>query len=301
MKNKDLDWNDLKYFLATARCSGLSGAAIALRSTPSTVSRHISTLENCLGMKLFLRHQAGYQLTDDGSKLLEHVVQMEEVVLSAARGETGASGAEVTGEVRFSTTEILALHLVVPHLPSLRARYRGLSIDLNISLDAADLSRREADLVLRVAAPAFDGGGGDYVAVRAGEMTFAPYCLDTLVGAAVDDRGSEGWRALDYVTWSPSRADLPMSQWMKTAFPSSAPALACDSMESQLCAMRAGLGVGLLPCFVGDKESSLRRLESNHAVVSRDLWLVYHRDSKSNRRVITLRNFIQELVATHLY
>jgi DNA-binding transcriptional LysR family regulator len=126
MKNAGIDWNDLKYFLATARHGGLTGAAAVMRTSPSTVLRHVAALEEGLQVTLFLRQQAGYLLTDDGSALLQHVEQVEQAVMATERLGLASKEQDIAGQVRLTTTEILAFHLIVPHLHLFRARHPNL-------------------------------------------------------------------------------------------------------------------------------------------------------------------------------
>ena len=300
MKNLSFDWNDLKFFLATARHGGLSAAAITLETSPSTVSRHVTALEERMQATLFLRQQSGYQLTDDGEALFKHVEQIEEAMLAAERNGHSSAQREITGQVRLATSETLAIHLIVPNLNVFRAQYPKLSVEMNISLARANLSRREADLALRIADPAIRDGGGDYIAARAGKLDFAAYCRAAPATAKMARKGPEAWQHLDYVSWDESWADLPMAKWLKDTFPRKAPALACNSLMAQHAALRAGIGIGVLPCFVGDRDVLLQRLGPKEPIFSRDLWLVYHRDLKASQRVIALRNFLQDLIKAHL-
>lgn len=301
MKNIGFDWNDLKFFLAAARHQGLSGAAAALHTSPSTVSRHITALEERLKATLFLRQQSGYLLTDDGSALLQHVEQIELAMLAAERdGPGGSSRQDVSGPVRLATTEMLATHLVVPNLTRLRARYPHLQVELNISLSRANLSKREADLALRVVGPEPHQGMGDYIGIRSGRMDFRAYCAKGLLAPDRPDGQAKSWRDLDYVSWDESGSDLPMAKWLKTAFPNKAPALACNNMLAQHLAMRSGLGVGLLPSYVGDRDPGLERLDLAEPILTRDIWIVYHRDLKASRRVLAMRDFLEELLRDQL-
>lgn len=302
MKNLAFDWNDLKFFLAVAQHGGLSGAASELDTSPSTVSRHIAALEERLGVTLFLRQQTGYLLTDDGSNLLQHVEQVEQAMTAVERNGNLSAQQEVSGQVRLATTEMLAIHLIVPHLPEFRARYPKLQVDINVALTRANLSRREADLALRIVAPTPDDGGGDYIANRVGKLDFGIYCATGLLptGAASSKDDSTGWQALDYISWDDSWADLPTAKWLHSVFSGKRPAVVCNSLQAQYAAVRAGLGVGMLPCFICDRDPDIRRLDADSASLSRDLWLLYHRDLKASRRVVAMRDFVTELVRTQL-
>jgi DNA-binding transcriptional LysR family regulator len=299
MKNLVFDWNDLKFFLATARHGGLTGAADALRTSPSTVSRHIASLEDRLKAKLFLRQQTGYLLTDDGAELLKHVENIEQAMMAAERNGPGSVQQEITGRVRLATTETLAIHLVVPQLQRFRERYPRLQVEVGISLTRANLSRREADLALRVADPNVEDAAGDYIVNRAGKMEFAPYCAAGLIPPKKINN-PDAWQKLDYISWDDTWADLPMAKWLHAAFPGKGPALACNSMQAHHVAIRSGMGIGMLPCFVGDRDSSLQRLGPQEPLLSRELRLVYHRDLKASQRVIAMREFIQALIRSYL-
>ena len=72
-----LAWDDLRFVLAVARSGGLTPAAAGLATSASTVSRHIDAMEAALGVRLFLRQQRGYLLTDAGSALYEQVAEVE--------------------------------------------------------------------------------------------------------------------------------------------------------------------------------------------------------------------------------
>ncbi|WP_136417926.1 LysR family transcriptional regulator [Herbaspirillum sp. ST 5-3] len=298
MKNVAFDWNDLKFFLAVARHGGLSAAGLALGTSASTVSRHIAALEERFGASLFLRQQTGYLLTDDGAALLKHIDLVEQAMMAAERNSLSSAQQELSGQVRLATTEMLAFHLIVPQLHRFRERYPKLQVELNIALTRANLSRREADLALRIVAPDPDDGAGDYIASRVGKMDFGMYVAAGSLPA--DAKAAAAWQSLDYVSWDDSWADLPMAKWMKTTFRDKPPALACNSLQAQYAAVRSGLGVGMLPCFIGDGDPTLQRLGGIQPSLSRDLWLVYHRDLKGSQRVIAMRDFIVELINERL-
>jgi DNA-binding transcriptional LysR family regulator len=299
MKNLSFDWNDLKFFLATARSGGLSSAALELDTSPSTVSRHLVALEKRLGTNLFLRLQSGYLLTDDGSALLKQVEQVEQAMLSAERSGRPSLQEEVSGTVCLATTETLATYLIVPQLPLFRASYPKLQVEIKISLQRANLSRREADLALRVSEPIMDSASADYIASRVSTLDFGAYCAAGMLSKK-DAAKPSAWKTLDYISWDESWTDLPMSKWLGENFADKPAALVCNSVQAQYAAMKSGLGVGVLPCFVGDRDAQLQRVGSPEPLLSRDLWLLYHRDLKASQRVLAMRDFVRQLVQSHM-
>lgn len=280
MKDLSFDWNDLKFFIAVARRGGLSAAGALLGTSASTVSRHIDALERRLGKRLFLRQQSGYLLTDEGSELAAQVAPVEQAMLSA---EHNSARQELAGVVRLATTEMLAQYLVAPRLPILRARHPALRVELNIAMESVNLTRRDADLALRMAAP--DKDSNDYIAKRIGKLDFGLYRAS---GGAANDAS----RSDDYVGWDGAWDGLPMAAALRTAFNGKPPVLACNSLPAQIAAVRAGVGAGMLPCFIGDADPGLQRAEHEAASISRDLWLVFHRDLKASLRVRAMADFL---------
>ena len=299
IENAAIDWNDLKYFLAVARAGGLSPAAASLRTSPSTVSRHITSLESQLGAKLFLRQQTGYLLTDAGSEMLEHIQHAEAAMLAVERkGRFTAEEHEITGLVRLATTEMLAAHLITPHLAEFFKAHPKMQVELMIGITQADLSRREADLALRLTNPLIQDDSQDYIAHQVSQLHFGVYCASGIL-TAQQANDPATWKKLNYISWGEKWKHLLMVQWITAAFPGKAPIVTANSLQTQYVAVQAGLGVAILPRFVGDGDPQLQRLTTAQPL-SLELWLVYHRDLKASQRVAAMRDFIVELIEMYL-
>jgi DNA-binding transcriptional LysR family regulator len=281
-----LDWNNLKYFLAVARTGGLTPAAASLRTSASTVSRNIDAMEAALGVRLFLRQQRGYVLTDAGSTLFEQVAEVENAMHAVERH--GAATGEIAGEVKLAAPESVAHCLITPQLPAFAARHPQLQVELIVSRQLADLSRREADIALRIVRPERQEHGPDYIAHEVGRFRFGLYCTAPALAAAGD------WRALPHVSWDAAWVKLPMVDWLSKLFPGQAPVLRSNSMQTHYLAARSGLGAALLPRFWGDADPVLTRVEVDLAHTGSELWLLYHRDQKGSQRVLALRDFVME-------
>jgi DNA-binding transcriptional LysR family regulator len=289
------DWNDLKYFLAVAREGGLSKAALQLQTSASTVSRHIGALEKRLDVRLFVRLSTGYLLTDAGSELFECVAEVERSTHAVERGSSVAAEADkVTGLVRLAASDSIGTLLLAPELPRLRQRHPGLRVEMVLSHVQADLTRREADVALRMLDPSLSGAHPDHVMHRIGGVVFGLYAARALLNGTAPS--TVDWQRLDHIGWDAAWRHLPVAQWMAQAFDGRPPVFTSNSMTAQMAAARVGLGVSALPSYLGDLDASLVRLPVELKSAQRELWLVYHRDLRSSSRVQAVRAFIEEVL-----
>jgi DNA-binding transcriptional LysR family regulator len=143
---------------------------------------------------------------------------------------------EPEGWVRITAPPGVATFLIAPALPRLYARYPGLRVELVPSVGYADLTRREADLALRVVRPA----AGDLVSRRVAEVTLRPLAAPELV----EELGA--LRRLDdarWIQWTDDLAHLPDARWIASGVSESRIALRCSTYEPIVLAARAGVGV----------------------------------------------------------
>lgn len=283
------DWNDLRYFLAVVRGGGLTPAASVLGVSPATVSRRIDAFEDALGLKLFIRRQTGYVLTDDGERLHESALPVEQAMLAFGRQTQDAADAgRWSGLIRVACPELVAAHWITPRLSGFFLKYPGLRVELIVGLEQVNLSRRDADIAVRFVGPSKDEEG-DYIGLVLAELPFAAY-RPALHALNVAD-----WRTLPHIAWSEPWSHLPMAKWLATTFPKQAPVFSSNSLNLQYIGACAGLGVVVLPTFVGDDDSRLVRVEPDQLVTTRPLWLVFHRDLRSSERLLAMRNFLMSI------
>ena len=136
-------WDDVRFFLAVARASSLSGAARALGVGHVTVGRHITQLEKRLGVTLLNRTPDGFAMTAAGDAILRQCIAMENAALDLERVAAGRD-ALVTGLVRVTTTEALAHQIIAPTIAALRQTHRDLQIDLSVGVRSLDIARRRS-------------------------------------------------------------------------------------------------------------------------------------------------------------
>jgi DNA-binding transcriptional LysR family regulator len=149
----DLQWDDLKIFLAVARTESLSGAGRVLKVDPATVGRRIARLEESLGAPLFAKSPQGYAMTDAGQRLMGHAERAEAAMGSAVEELAGQAGA-LSGQIRIGAPDGCANFL----LPQVCAAIVAENPDLEVQIVALprvfNLSKREADMAIGVSPPA---------------------------------------------------------------------------------------------------------------------------------------------------
>jgi DNA-binding transcriptional LysR family regulator len=268
-----LDWDGLRYFRAVAIEGTLSGASRRLKVEHSTVARRLDALEAALGARLFLRNPRGYTLTRVGHSLLESVEVMRSRVDELVRLANGQD-VEMNGAVRIATADALAKHIVLPALARLMGQHPGLSVELVSDTRQHDLSRREADVALRIGASV----DTQLVGRRLTALGFGLYSSRPRPKKFVLRRAT-------VVTFDEAVGKLPHEAWLAEHASEARIVLRANRQETLIEAVRRGLGVSLLPCLVADEDAALERLLGPSAVFSRDLWLLVHPQLQTSRRV----------------
>jgi DNA-binding transcriptional LysR family regulator len=67
-----------------------------------------------------------------------------------------------------------------------------------------------------------------------------------------------------------------------------------SSLINQLMAVRAGIGLAALPCYLADPEPGLRRALGPLPDLARELWLITHEDLKATARVRAFMEVVGE-------
>ena len=287
-KVRRVDWDAIRVVLAVARTGSFSRAARALDVDQSTVSRRIASVERALQVRLFDRRSTGYVATPEAADVLAHAFRMEEEALALERRLLGRD-ARLAGRLRATVSDAVATYLLLPHLDDFRARYPEIELELIISNDALNLGTREADVAVRVTPRPPETLIGRKVAT----VDYAVYAAASYLARHPDPSA----RGVDAVTWTSTDGPPP---WVRRNFPSARVALRVDSPLSLVAAARAGLGLTLLPCFMGEREPTLVRVDTAFAEPSWGLWVLSHPDLRSTARVKALRDFVVKTLRTRV-
>jgi DNA-binding transcriptional LysR family regulator len=282
-----VQWDDLRVFLAVAQTGSLRRAARALHLGQPTVVRHLRQLEQALKARLFERTPDGHRLTRWGQDLLPMAQSMADTATAIDR--RGATfGEEAGGLVRVAGHE-WAARFLAPRLAALAEAQPDLTVELAETHLEPDLGRREADLFIRHGLPS----RGQLIRVALGTMATAVYGTAELAAAHATARTDARWRDCPWVAYdTPHEYFLSMS-WLAERVGDRRPRVRANRVALQLEAVRAGAGLGLLPCFVGDAEPALERLSAPIADLAIDCWLLYHPDLRTVGRVRRVSEWIR--------
>lgn len=284
--NMDTNWDDLRVFLTLARDGTLTTAAKTLGVSHPTVARRVAALEAQIGARLFDRLPDRFVPTSAGEELLGDTEAMERAALSIDRRSASLSDT-VSGVVRLSAGEEISA-LLARHLPDLRARLTQIEFELSATHTALNLSRREADLLIREQVPDV----GDIVARKLGRVAYAIYASPSL---AVAKPTLAALKAVPWVGFDDDHTYMPGQRWLQERLEGAKPAIRCNNWLVVHEAARAGAGFAVLPCYLGDPDGRLRRVGSPIADVFADQWLLVHRDLRALPRVRAVMDAMIEL------
>jgi DNA-binding transcriptional LysR family regulator len=279
------DWDNLRVFLALAEEGTLSGAAKRLRVSHPTISRRIKALESELGTRLFDQYPDRFQPTEKALELLHDVKAMEAASLAFQRRNDGLSGDHL-GTVRISIDETLA-EFMTRHLTEVRANHRCIEFEITVTHMSANLSKREADLMIRSRVP----DHANLIGRKIGMVAHAVY------GAVAFSDYAETWledlKELPWVGFDDDHQYMPGQAWQSRLLGNRKSELRTNNGVVLANAIRGGNGVGVLPCFLGDTDPRLTRLSPILEEATTAQWLLVHEDL---RAVPKIRIVMDELI-----
>lgn len=283
MNAKPENWDDLRMFLAIARAESLSGAARTLGVNHSTVFRRIGAFEEKLGVRLFERLPSGYLLTHAGEEMYEGALRVEDEISGLSRKVSGQD-LRLSGTVRVTTVDMLALWLLPWHFAAFRRAYPGIELEIAVSNAALNLTKREADVALRVG----NEPPESLVGRRVGRLVFAIYgSSDYRARRTAEDLGSHDWIGLD-------SDHAPLARRFARFLPEVRPVYRANSVAAAVALAKGGIGLAPLPCGLADMEPDLVRIGPLPEDFTLDLWLLTHEDLRRTARIRAILDFLAE-------
>ncbi|WP_244785606.1 LysR family transcriptional regulator [Cupriavidus pauculus] len=261
MQKSTISWDDLLTLSTLMRTGSYSACARELDITHATAIRRIRRLEAALGKPVATRADGTFVLTAAGRNALTAARQMEQSADRLLR-EIEGTAPGVSGMVRVAATASLGSHFLTPRLPAFYIGNPDVEVRLEVDNRVTSLAKRRAHIAVRLARPKED----TMVAQRAGTIHFGLYAPADMPAALADSRDTSMCGLLDE-GFSLPEVEWPLAQARRFSFQS-------NSLLAVREGVRAGLGVALLPHYIGAGEPGLALIRNVPEVV-REIWLAY--------------------------
>jgi molybdate transport repressor ModE-like protein len=285
-----IDWDDVRYLLAVAREGSVRAAAERLEVNHSTVLRRVAQLEERLGAQMFEKLPSGYRLTDAGEEVLEFAEQMEASSNQLATRVFGRDQS-VRGMLRVTLAPTLATHLLMPDLADFARLHPEIEMEILSSDEPVNLTNREADVAIRVV-------------YNRGTLPLNLYGLKgpDLYGAVYISRDLlTAWRAgaHERIRWIVKKFDGIPDWGRESDIPISDVPFRTIEAGAHLEALRQGIGMTALPCFVGDVDPLLARVPGTGLNMHGTLWLLTQGETRKTKRVRLFTEFLSRRLSAY--
>jgi len=285
------DWDDYRHFAAIVHAGSVRAAATQLEVNPSTVTRRLEHLERRLGISLFSRTTHGLVITRQGQELADRIDRISREIISI---ENELQAGEKADAGLLSLLLPKSLHIVLlPRLEQFRAQHPLIEIDIVNPLEPA--TTRQIDIMIR----GTQSPDADLIARLLGRPQLGVYaCADVAQEVLLHPLdGAVGWLSLV----DPDLGDGVDQSLREDGFSEFAVKLRSTSVLQQLAALRAGLGVGMLPRWMAGDASGLLEIPSSHTHLAQPFWLLSRPEMRRALRAQLLLDWLRSELADPLY
>ncbi|MGM5007893.1 LysR family transcriptional regulator [Rhizobium sp. 969_B3_N1_2] len=285
-----MNWDDVRIFLAVARTGQILAASKRLGLNHATLSRRLTSLEEALKTRLFIRRTNGCELTAEGEVFLASAERMETEML-AAQASLGHTDTAIAGTVRVGAPDGFGVSFLAPRMGRLIERHPALKIQLVPVPRSFSLSQREADIAITLERPE----QGRLVSSKLTDYTLGLYASrDYLAsrGTPCDIEALKAHPLIGYVEDLIFTASLNFSGEVMRSWDAS---FEISTSIGQTEAVRSGAGIGILHDYIARQYPELQRILPDVSI-RRAYWTTYHETARDLVRVRSVVDFLQELV-----
>ncbi len=289
--NNKFNWEDLRLILAIHQTGSLSGAGRSLGVSHATIFRRLGDIEKRMGVSLFERSRTGYTPTLAGEESAQAAKKIADIVDNIERQIQGRD-LSLSGLVRITTTDSLFLGFLSPIFKQLQAAYPDIQLEISLSNELYSLTRREADIAIRPCLKPPE----HLIGRKAASLHQAVYGHKDIFSGAehADDLHQLNWVGPDQ-----SMMYQELEVWLeKNAY---ADLVKCrvNSLIGMAATVHDGVGITVLPCYLGDSDPELIRISSIIPELSTDLWLLSHSDLRKNARMKAVSKYLFSQIYAH--
>jgi DNA-binding transcriptional LysR family regulator len=288
--NSGLSWDEFRLVKSIAEARSLVGAAEILGVNHSTVFRRLAAIESAVGARLFERSRAGYEPTVAGEEMIALASTMAESVLEFERRVAGRD-VKPTGELSVTTPEAIGQHFMPAIVAQFQSQNPGIVVELILSNQSLNLSRRDADIAIRLTNDPPD----TLVGRRICTGRWSVYGRRDLIEGC----GSEATGTVAFIGFGDNSGSGPGRRWLEANIHPSRLVAKANSAHCMLQLALEGFGATLLPCFLGDSCADLMRVGPLLPELDLGLWMLTHSDLRRSARVRAFMDFVGAELTKH--
>ncbi|RKF19910.1 LysR family transcriptional regulator [Alginatibacterium sediminis] len=291
-----LNWEWIRWFIALSEHGSINKAAASLGVSQPTLSRNLATLEHQLELSLFKRSNQGIEISEHGLKLLDAARQMSKGADQILRTVQG-SQQDISGTIRISVNEIIAFYVMPRLISEFRRLYPRIQIELVVSNSVSSLSKREADLAIRMFAPTQP----DFVAKKLPDLPLSFYASHDYIALNGEPKTPEQLLQHSLIGFDQSTESIEAAARLGWKIKPENFAIRCDNLLVSIQLLLSGAGVLATHKGLAQQYRQIKELEVFKDTLSLEYWLVCHHDVHTNPRIRLLMNYISEQLSTNPY
>jgi len=289
-----MNWDDVRVFLALARNQRLNAAAASINLDPTTVMRRLSRLNAALGVRLFDHEGSGYVLTDQGQQLLAHAEAVETGIFGML--EQVPREGPMSGAIRVSVDEGFGSWVVARKLPQFQELYPNIDIDLVTTTGFLDPSKREVDVAIHVQRPET----GRLAMRRLTDFAIRLYASREYLTTHPPIRSRGDLQEHPFIGFIPDMLQTQELNFFDEIAPDLAPTRRSASINAQYTMTVSGLGIGVLPAFIADRDSRLLPILPDEILIKRSFWFMVAEDMREVARFRAFGKWLDQIIKASL-
>lgn len=274
------NWDEVRTAYQVARLGTVSGAAEILGVHHATVIRHIDSLEERLGVKLFQRHARGYTPTEAGLDLLQ-VAQTTADQFSHLAGRLRGQGSAVTGELLVTSVNTMS-SLLMPILAEYQHEHPDLQVRLLTDTRVFRLEYGEAHVAIRAGNQPNEP---DNIVQRLGDMCTGLFAHRSYAERYGIPKSEEDYRQHNFVGPTDENHRAVFYRWMRDHIPAENIRFRVSDLRDAYNAVISGAGIGMVPVWQAVERNDLVQVLPPRDEWGTQIWLVTHVDLHRTAKV----------------
>lgn len=280
-----MDWDDFQVFHTVARAKSFVAAAKELKVTYSTLSRHMDIFEKRMGAILFIRQHGEVTLTTEGREVQAAASKMAGTVQSVER-VLKAKNTKLEGDLFITLSQSLLCNLILPHLAEFQAKFPDINLEFDTSRDFLDIMKGEADIAIRMTDNHEYRVPENLLGLRLPDVHVHAYANSKIAVKMKRGARPEG---IGWMKWDKRiNFERMRTHFDKEGIPVT---LVIDDIKAQVDAVKSGVGLAILPCFLGDRDRGLVRIYDRPSLPALNAWVLAHPDMRNVERIRAFMRF----------